>query len=100
MIDNLERALQSRRADRLERTRRLRREGVALVLRGAARQRSSSAGVEAFDPTGEQFDPDCTRRSRPARPTAPSRASCSRPLEKGYRLDGQVLRPARVVVSE
>src|SRR4051794_11962918 len=74
--------------------------GVALVY-GELRAALERTGVETYDPTGEAFDP------------APSEALATRPagdgtepgrvietLERGYRLNGQVLRPARVVVSE
>ena len=74
--------------------------GVALVLR-ELRSALESAGVEAYDPAGEPFDP-AWHEALSTRPGAEG----SKPgvvvetLERGYRLDGQVLRPARVVVSE
>jgi molecular chaperone GrpE len=72
--------------------------GVALVhdeLRG----RLQSAGVEAFDPTGERFDPQLHEAlsTRPEKGT--DAGVVVETVEKGYRLNGQVLRPARVVVS-
>jgi molecular chaperone GrpE len=73
--------------------------GFALVYRelGDALKR---AGVEAYDPSGERFDPSLHE----AISTTPSQeAEAGTVLEtvtKGYRLDGQVLRAARVVVSE
>jgi molecular chaperone GrpE len=96
VIDNLERALESGQdASAHEALAR----GVALVhdeLRG----RLQSAGVEAFDPTGEPFDPQLHE----ALSTQPAEGTESgvvlETLEKGYRLNGQVLRPARVVVSK
>jgi molecular chaperone GrpE len=59
------------------------------------------AGVESYDPTGERFDP----KLHEAISTRPAGAelepgTVAETLERGYRLDGQVLRPARVVVSE
>jgi molecular chaperone GrpE len=73
--------------------------GVALVYR-ELRDALSGAGVEAYDPAGERFDPSLHE----AVSTTPSeRAEPGTVLEtiaKGYRLDGQVLRAARVVVSE
>jgi molecular chaperone GrpE len=73
--------------------------GVALVyneLRGALER----AGVETYDPTGERFDPTTSEvlSTRPASDGAESGVVVET-LERGYRLDGQVLRPARVVVS-
>jgi molecular chaperone GrpE len=64
------------------------------------RSRLQSAGVEAFDPTGERFDPQLHEAisTRPEEGTDPG--VVVETLEKGYRLNGQVLRPARVVVSK
>jgi molecular chaperone GrpE len=73
--------------------------GVALVYR-ELRDALTRAGVEAYDPAGERFDPSLHE----AVSTTPSgEAESGTVLEtvaKGYRLDGQVLRAARVVVSE
>jgi len=61
----------------------------------------SSMGLERFDPTGEQFDP--TQHDAVAVTPASEQSlhekvlSCMLP---GYRLDGQVIRPARVVVGK
>jgi molecular chaperone GrpE len=73
--------------------------GVALVYREllATLER---AGVERYDPDGEPFDPAwhealATRAEDGAGPGVVVET-----LEKGYRLDGQVIRAARVVVSE
>lgn len=58
------------------------------------------AGVEAFDPSGERFDPEWHEAlsTRPSDGTEPG--TVLDVLEKGYRLDGQLIRAARVVVSE
>jgi molecular chaperone GrpE len=95
VIDNLERALQAGEEGSAHVA--LAR-GVAMVhdeLRG----RLESAGVEAFDPVGEPFNPELHE----ALSTRPEEGTDSgvvvETLEKGYRLNGQVLRPARVVVS-
>ena len=92
-IDNLERALSS--ADDREQGL---ADGVQLVYSEllAVLQRS---GVEAFDPAGEPFDPEfhealSTRPEEGAQPGVVLDV-----IEKGYRLNGSVLRPARVVVS-
>jgi molecular chaperone GrpE len=74
-------------------------QGVALVyreLRGSLQR----AGVETYDPVGEPFDPNLhealtTRAQGEAKPGVVLET-----IERGYRLDGQVLRAARVVVSE
>jgi molecular chaperone GrpE len=74
--------------------------GVALVygdLRGALER----AGLETYDPTGAPFDP-VQHEALATRPgddgTTPG--TVLETVERGYRLDGQVLRAARVVVSE
>jgi molecular chaperone GrpE len=74
-------------------------EGVAMV-RDELHNRLESAGVESFDPTGEKFDPQLHE----ALSTMPSEGTESgvvlETVEKGYRLNGQVLRAAKVVVSQ
>jgi molecular chaperone GrpE len=74
-------------------------QGVALVYR-ELRGTLAEAGVEAYDPAGERFDPAwhealATRPEPGAEPGLVVETA-----EKGYRLDGQVLRAARVIVSE
>jgi molecular chaperone GrpE len=73
--------------------------GVALVSR-ELRSALEGAGVQAYDPVGERFDPAWHEAlsTRAAEGTEPG--IVVETLERGYRLDGQVLRPARVVVSE
>jgi molecular chaperone GrpE len=94
VIDNLERALESAPDD----TDALAK-GVALVL-DELRAKLSSAGVEAFDPAGEKFDPQL-HEALSTKPADGAEAGVVvETLEKGYRLDGQVLRPAKVVVSK
>jgi molecular chaperone GrpE len=73
--------------------------GVLLVYRDV-RRNLERAGVEAYDPTGEPFDPSWHE----ALATRPEESTESgmvvETVEKGYRLDGQVIRAARVIVSE
>jgi molecular chaperone GrpE len=73
-------------------------QGVAMV-RDELRSRLEGAGVESFDPTGEKLDPQLHEAlsTRPDEGTKPG--VVLETVEKGYRLNGQVLRPARVVVS-
>jgi molecular chaperone GrpE len=74
-------------------------EGVAMV-RDELHNRLEGAGVEAFDATGEKFDPQLHE----ALSTRPGEGAESgvvlETVEKGYRLNGQVLRAAKVVVSQ
>jgi molecular chaperone GrpE len=104
-LDNLERALEAgdeararESATRLMEVHEALVKGVAMV-RDELHSRLEGAGVESFDPTGEKFDPQLHEAlsTRPAEGTDPG--VILETVEKGYRLNGQVLRPARVVVS-
>jgi molecular chaperone GrpE len=93
VVDNLERALASAR-DGEEHL----GEGVRLVHSEliAVLERN---GVEQFDPKGERFDPSehealSTREQDGAEPGVVLDV-----VERGYRANGTILRPARVVVS-
>jgi len=105
VIDNLERALQTDvdarardSATRLGERHEALVRGVELVHK-ELRDRLESAGVEAFDPTGEPFDPQL-HEALSTQPSEDTEAGIVlETVEKGYRLNGQVLRPARVVVS-
>jgi molecular chaperone GrpE len=105
VIDNLERALLAAGVDpaaalsgevsvegALE-------QGVVLTYRDL-RETLQRAGVEVFDPRGEKFDPELHEAisTLPAGDAEPG--TVIDVAQKGYRLDGQVLRAARVVVSE
>jgi molecular chaperone GrpE len=73
--------------------------GVLLVFR-SLRDSLSRNGVEAVDPKGEKFDP----MQHEALSTQPAEGVESgtivEVMQKGYRLGEQLIRPARVVVSE
>ena len=105
VLDNLERALaaagidpagvtegDSPREDPLE-------QGVMLTYRDL-RETLQRAGVEPYEPDGEKFDPEWHEAlsTRPDETAGPGLVL--EVVQKGYRLDGQVIRPARVVVSE
>jgi molecular chaperone GrpE len=94
VLDNLERALAS--ADSPDD---VVAQGVKLVhsdLVGVLQR----AGVEAFDPAGEAFDPTVHEAltTRPGEDGVHP-GTVLDVVEKGYRLNDTVLRPARVVVS-
>ena len=96
VIDNLERALQSGAEPSAHEA--LTR-GVELVLE-ELRGKLAGAGVEAFDPKGEKFDPQ-VHEALSTQPAEGTEAGVVlETVEKGYRLNGQVLRPAKVVVSK
>jgi molecular chaperone GrpE len=91
ILDNLERALAAagEEESHLAHGVRLVYEELVAVL--------TRAGVESYEPDGEQFDPDWHEAmlTRPG-----DEGQILEVLEKGYRMDGQVLRPARVVVGK
>lgn len=93
-IDNLERAL-AVAEDGSEVAR-----GVALV-HGELQATLARAGVESYDPAGEAFDPTL-HEAISTRPATDEHAAgtVAETLERGYRLNDRVLRPARVIVSE
>jgi molecular chaperone GrpE len=95
VVDNLERALAAAEP-RDDGVPNHLAEGVRLVyeeLSGVL----ANAGIESFEPVGEKFDPD----QHEAMLTRPGNAGeVVEVLQKGYRLNGQVLRPARVAVGE
>ena len=98
VLDNLERALATAVHDDGDASPVV--EGVRLVradLLGVLER----SGVQAFDPEGEPFDPTVHEAlsTRPAdEGTHPG--TVVDVVEKGYRLNDTVLRPARVVVSQ
>jgi molecular chaperone GrpE len=94
VVDNLERALAAAEPRDDGAPNHL-AEGVRLVyeeLSGVL----GNAGVESFSPVGDQFDPD-QHEAMLTRPGA--EGAVLEVFQKGYRLNGQVLRPARVVVG-
>jgi len=58
------------------------------------------AGIEGFSPEGERFDPNEheAMASHPVEGAAPG--TVTEVYQRGYRLNGEVLRPARVVVAQ
>ena len=93
VVDNLERALGSANPEEGHLA-----GGVKLVHSELVAVLNRN-GVEQFDPAGEKFDPSLhealsTREQDGAEPGVVLDV-----VEKGYRLNGTVLRPARVVVS-
>ncbi|MBA2545481.1 MAG: nucleotide exchange factor GrpE [Solirubrobacterales bacterium] len=96
VIDNLERAMAA--GDGASDPAALAK-GVSLV-HGELREALTRVGLTAFDPAGDRFDPAwheaiSTRAEQGSKP-----GTVLETLEPGYRLGEQLLRPARVVVSE
>ena len=94
VVDNLERALAASQTQEAPGGNHL-AEGVRLVHEELSRV-LANAGIESFSPAGEPFDPDLHE----AMLTKPGEEGVVvEVLQKGYRLNGQVLRPARVAVG-
>ena len=91
VLDNLERAIASAGDDEQHLADGVRMVHAQLV---AALERE---GIESFDPAGEEFDPECHEALSTREDGESGRVLDV--VEKGYRLNGTVLRPARVVVS-
>jgi molecular chaperone GrpE len=93
VLDNLERALASADASEQHLA-----EGVKLVHTElvAVLERN---GVEQFDPAGERFDPTFHEALSTREEESTDSGVVLDVVEKGYRVNGTVLRPARVVVS-
>ena len=103
VIDNLERALAAAQIDPataqevgLERPL---EQGALLTYRelSAILKR---AGVESYDPAGERFDPSWHEALQTRSQDGAEPGTVLEVLQRGYRLNGQVLRAARVVVSD
>jgi molecular chaperone GrpE len=97
VLDNLERALATANGGNGDAGSVV--EGVRLVhadLVGVLER----SGVEPFDPVGEPFDPTLHEAlsTRPVEGTHPGLVVAV--VEKGYRMNDTVLRPARVIVSQ
>jgi molecular chaperone GrpE len=99
VLDDLERAIQAAGLDPEGDSEDGLAHGVLLVFR-SLRDSLGRNGVEAVDPKGEKFDP----MAHEALSTQPAEGVESgtvvEVMQKGYRLGDQLIRPARVVVSE
>lgn len=73
--------------------------GVLLVFR-SLREALARNGVEAVDPKGEKFDPNLHEALSAQPVDGAESGTIVEVLQKGYRLGDQLIRPARVVVSE
>jgi molecular chaperone GrpE len=100
VLDDLERAIQAAGLDPEGDSEDGLAHGVLLVFRGL-RETLIRNGIEAVDPKGEKFDPN----QHEALSTLPATEGVEsgmvvEVLQKGYRMGEQLIRPARVVVSE
>ncbi|MDQ3719972.1 MAG: nucleotide exchange factor GrpE [Actinomycetota bacterium] len=94
VLDNLERALASAQDGEQHLA-----EGVKLVHSELVSVLERN-GVEQFDPAGERFDPTFHEALSTREEGSTDSGVVLDVIEKGYRVNGAVLRPARVVVSD
>ena len=98
VLDDLERALQAAGLDPEGDSDDGLAHGVILVFRGL-RETLRRNGIEPVDPSGSKFDPTEHEAlsTMPVEGVEPG--TVVEVMQKGYRMDGQLIRPARVVVS-
>jgi molecular chaperone GrpE len=99
VLDDLERALQAAGLDPEGDSSDGLAHGVLLVFR-ALRDALTRNGIEALDPTGEKFDPTLHEALSTQAADGVEPGVVVEVVQKGYRLGEQLIRPARVVVSE
>ncbi len=95
VVDSLEKALESMGEDASE----VHREGVSMTLK-LQLDTLAKFGVEAVEPQGEPFDPQYHEAMAmvPSPDVEPN--SVIEVMQKGYLLNGRLVRPAMVVVSQ
>ncbi len=91
-LDNLDRALEA--ADQQDPL----LEGVRLV-RAELSAALARVGIESFDPAGEPFDPAHHEAMAQQPVEGADSGTVVEVYQPGYRLNGTVIRPARVVVA-
>lgn len=99
VLDDLERAIEAAGLDPEGDSEDGLAHGVLLVFRGL-RDALARAGVEAVDPKGEKFDPTAHEALSTLKVEGAESGTVVEVMQKGYRLGEQLVRPARVVVSE
>jgi molecular chaperone GrpE len=99
VLDDLERALQAAGLDPEGDSDDALAHGVILVFRGL-RDTLGRNGIEAVDPAGERFDPQWHEALSTVAVDGGESGTVVEVLQKGYRLGEQLIRPARVAVSE
>jgi len=99
VLDDLERAIQAAGLDPEGDSEDALAHGVLLVFRNL-RDSLGRGGVEAVDPKGEKFDPTAHEALSTVAADGVESGVVVETMQKGYRLGEQLIRPARVVVSE
>ncbi len=97
VLDNLERAIEL--ADKENDTLKPMIEGVELTLK-SMQSGVGKFGLVALDPTNQPFDPNAHKAMSmvPSADVAPNTVIAV--MQKGYELNGRVIRPAMVMVSK
>ncbi len=99
VLDDLERAIQAAGLDPEGDSEDGLSHGVLLVFR-RLRETLTRNGVEALDPEGEKFDPTLHEALSTVASVGVESGTVVEVMQKGYRFGEQLIRPARVVVSE
>ncbi len=99
VLDDLERAIQAAGLDPEGDSEDGLSHGVLLVFR-SLRETLTRNGIEAVDPKGEKFDPMQHEALSMVQAEGVESGNVVEVMQKGYRLGEQLIRPARVVVSE
>lgn len=98
VLDDLERALEAAGLDPDGDSEDGLAHGVILVFRGL-RDFLAGTGIEQVDPKGEKFDPTQHEALSTVAVEGTEPGVVVEVMQKGYRFDDQLIRPARVVVS-
>jgi molecular chaperone GrpE len=98
VLDDLERALEAAGLDPEGDSEDGLAHGVLLVFRNL-RESLKRAGVESLDPKGERFDPNRHEALSTLAVEGVEPGTVVEVMQKGYLMDEQLIRPARVVVS-
>ena len=98
VLDDLERALAAAGLDPEGDSEDGLAHGVLLVFRNL-RETLGRSGVEVVDPKGEKFDPNFAEALSTVAVEGTEAGVVVEVMQKGYRFDGQLIRPAMVVVA-
>ena len=96
VVDNLERALTA--ADESDTPKAI-IEGVALTLKSLVDALAKN-GVDSIDPVGEPYDPQTAQAMSMVENPDVEPNTVTAVMQKGYRLNGRLIRPAMVMVSK
>jgi molecular chaperone GrpE len=98
VLDDLERALAAAGLDPEGDSEDPLAHGVLLVFRNL-RETLGRSGVEVVDPKGEKFDPNFAEALSTVQVEGTEAGVVVEVMQKGYRFEGQLIRPAMVVVA-